>query len=341
MIGDYKKSPLPSIEHASNDMCNVIRTFHCIRGYDIIFATNHGIKHLTNKNRVTSRNEIKSFDFKLKWVHNDMDHFNTHIAKEISSIENRDDEERSYDSLIYILSSHGDGNETIYFSNGDQLPLEFIYVEFNNKNCQCLRQRPKIYMFDISRHDSDRYTSSSNTNQLQIQKMQADNNDVEIEHSLASTNKDHNSNVFITPTYTEQNHCVAIFGNSKQQPSPNIIVTKNSSSLFINSISKVVSCNVRFINSSLGDVLFETRQTMANELSMDNKKVKLDQIVLNEYSTMPYNIKFPSGAVMKENFAEKKESKTNVCISIVLIVLHNCKIVNAVSLDQTKNKCAR
>ena len=308
VIGDYKESPLPSIENASSDYYNVIRAFNYIRGYDVVFATNNDdYKHLTKKNRVTNINNIKSFNFKLKWLDEDMGAFNTHVAEEILLSQN------SYDSLIYILSSHGDGDQSIYYSNGDQLPLAYIDDMFNNKNCKCLRQRPKIYMFDVNRHGSDSYTSSR-SNQLQVQKkMQMKNDDIEIEQSLASTNNDNNSTVFITKTYTEKNHYCALFGNSKQQPSPNI-VTKTSPSLFIESITKVVSSNVLFINSSLGDVLFETRQIMANKLSMDNNKVKLDEIVLNENSTMPYDIQFSSSAVMKQNFQEEKESQTNVCI---------------------------
>ena len=139
VIADYKQSPLPSIEGALNDYYNVIRSFNYIRGYDTVFATNNGVQHLTNKNRVTNTNEIKSFDFKLKWVEDDMDDFNTHISQKILSSQNNDEAEEkvehsgNYDSLIYILSSHGDCDTALYDSNGEELSLEYIYYEYNNK----------------------------------------------------------------------------------------------------------------------------------------------------------------------------------------------------------------
>ena len=293
VIGDYKQSPLPSIKGAANDYCNVVRSFNCIRGYDVAFATNDGIKHLTNKNRVTNTNEIKSFDFKLKWFGDDIENFNEHIAQKILSSPNK--QAGSYDSLIYILSSHGDADETIYCSNGDELPLEFIDDKFNNKNCKSLRQRPKIYMFDIGQFPGDSHTKQ--TPNLQLNNY---HNDKRL-HVNKDQSKKATSSVPVldTKTYTEHSHCCTIFGNSKRQP------LRFINSLFISGISNVVSDSSMFDNSSLGDVLFETRQAMANALSSPNRRVVLDEIVLNEQNTMPYDIKFSSSTTI--------ESKTDVC----------------------------
>ena len=319
VIGDYKKSPLPSIENSSNDYFNVIRAFNYMRGYDTVFATNDGVKHLANENRVTSTNEIKSFDFKLKWAEDDVDDFNIHITQQILSFKNED----RYDSLIYILSCHGDTEKTIYDSDGEELSLEYIYDQFNNTNCKSLRQRPKIYLFDINKHGSDNYISSttsqinnhdnSNMKSVNCKDLQLTLNDGELKQSIPS------SPVLHTKTYTEQSHHCIIFGNSKQQPLR--INVKNTGSLFISSISKVASRNFTFINSSLGDVLFETRQIMADSLSIRKNRVQLDEIVLNEHSTMPYDIKFSSCVVMGANFKEEKESKTNVCACCVYCCL--------------------
>ena len=59
--------------------------------------------------------EIKSYDFKLRWVEDDIGDFNIHIDHEILSCENKNvvgDELKTvrhgYDRLINILFSHGD-----------------------------------------------------------------------------------------------------------------------------------------------------------------------------------------------------------------------------------------
>ena len=316
VIGDYKNSPLPSIKDASNDYYNAIRAFNYSRGYDVVFATNTGFKHLTNhdQNGILNTNEIKSFDFKLKWVEDDMQDFNTHISQEILSSseikENAGDRTSSYDSLIYILSSQGDSVSCFYDSNGEELSSEYIYYEFNNTNCKLLRQRPKIYLFDIGRIDSDIYTSSSSKKSQNNTTHNIQSKNIKLPKLTPSLP------VLDTKTYTEKSHCCTIFGNSKQQP----VIWKNArkdnynGSLFIASICNVVCHNFTFLNSSFGDVLFETRQNMANVLSSSEKRVKLDEIVLNERSTMPYDIKFSSSATIDE-----KESKTNVCSLIFLL----------------------
>ena len=328
VIGDYKDSPLPSIEGALNDYHNVVRAFNYIRRYDIVFATNNGVKHLANKNCVTNINEIKSFDFKLKWVDNDLDNFNTHISQEILSSQNGD--ANNYDSLIYILSSHGDSDESVYDSNGEELSIEYIHYTFNNKSCKSLRQRPKIYIFDIDRVGGDSYTAKQAS---QMHMLQSDNNINYNQNSNNLKSKDgehvhvHSPNmtpslpeaVLDTKTYTEKSHCCTIFGNSKQQPWS--IGTKNEfkGSLFVSSFTKAVSSNFTFDNSSFSDVLFETRQNMVNTLSLGKNRVRLDEIVLNERSTMPYDIRFASGGIIEANSKDDHDQdvKINVCCFIL------------------------
>ena len=335
VIGNYNQaSPIPSIEGASKEYYSVVRAFNYVRGYDIVFATNNGIKHMTKKNSFKRTKKIKSFDFKLSWVNDDVENFNQHIVQKILPSANNDTKmgTNRYDSLIYILSSHGDGDKAIYDSNGEEIPLEYIYYTFNNQNCKTLRQRPKIYMCDINRVGSDSCTPSR-CNRTQLQQSESkvnnhnncntDNVDSKNDEELQSIpDADHGNNqqnlmqqlpVVDTKTYTAQSHCCAIFGNSKHQPlqiAPNNINVNDDCSLFVDSITKVVSSNFTFVNSSLGDVLFETRQNMANALSLQQKKeIKLGDVVLKENSTMPYDIKFASSACVEANSNDEKESK--------------------------------
>ena len=319
VIGDYHESPLPSIKSALNDYHNVVYAFNYIRGYDIVFATTDGIKHLTNENRVTSANEICSFDFKLQWDDTDIDAFNKHVAEETVSCEDiikAAETINCYDSLIYILSAHGDGKQIIYGSNGDEISIQYtVCFQFNNKNCKSLRQLPKIYMFDINRYGSDTLASSNS----QLQSNINSNNINNFTHSLESNSPTACLPVLNTKTYTQESHCYTIYGNSKQQPSP-LNVPKTNCSLFISGITKVVRRNFTFVNSNLRDVVFETRQHMANVLSVPEKGIqtKLDDIVLIEQSTMPYEINFASSALIDTSSKDEKESKTDVCFSYLV-----------------------
>ena len=62
-----------------------------------------------------------------------------------------DDNETNFDSLIYVLSCHGDGKNLVYDRDGEWFALSFIYHEFDNQECRQLRNKPKIYLFDIDR----------------------------------------------------------------------------------------------------------------------------------------------------------------------------------------------
>ena len=52
---------------------------------------------------------------------------------------------------ICIISCHGDGKRSFYDSNGKDFSFSHVCYRFNNKNCKSLRNKPKIYAFDIKK----------------------------------------------------------------------------------------------------------------------------------------------------------------------------------------------
>ena len=66
--------------------------------------------------------------------------------------ESKDDfESDPYDGLIYFVSSHGDSDNVINDSTGEEYSLTFIFDKFDNENCPYLRHKPKIYFLDCCR----------------------------------------------------------------------------------------------------------------------------------------------------------------------------------------------
>lgn len=315
VIGDYKGSPLPSIAGATNDYVNVVRAFNCRRRYDIVFATNSltklEIKHITDDNVIRNENEIKLFDFKLKWSYDDIEDFNKRIATNVLATTS-DNGDYGYDGLIYILSSHGDSEKIIFDSNGEEMPLAYIYNQFDNQECKSLRQRPKVYICDVSRFGSNEHsgqgavkTTENETGHDQTKSGHYYAQKTQQTQETQETQQE--QKVADTTTYTKDSHCCKIFGNSKQQPLRFINGNRKNddSSLLIGSVCKVVAHNFTFVNSNLGDILLEIRHNMAKSLSVGNNIIGSDEIVLNKQNTLPYDIKFASSGTSNNSQQSK------------------------------------
>ena len=62
-----------------------------------------------------------------------------------------DDNKYKHDGLIYFISCLGDGDDAIYDSLGEEYNLAFLFDQFNNQECKCLTNKPKIFIIDTSR----------------------------------------------------------------------------------------------------------------------------------------------------------------------------------------------
>ena len=84
-------------------------------------------------------------------MYDEIEQFNEYICEKLLN----NDNQYNYDSLIYIISSHGTTGNTIFDSKGEEYILEFAFDVFNNQNCSCLRNKPKIFIIDSSRGEKE------------------------------------------------------------------------------------------------------------------------------------------------------------------------------------------
>ena len=311
IIGDYGGSTLLSIKEASKDYQNIIESFNGACGYTVVVAQNgnhnddYTLKYFGSGNAM----KYKLGDFKCKWTSDEIEDFNEKINADIIESENG-----HFDSLIYIVSCHGDGKNSIYDSNGENFSLSFIYHQFDNKNCKIWRDKPKIFLHDIYKNGG--ITADSNIgNDLEEKK-------VDISEIVGSKNK-HSSvlDKAVAATYTMDSHYRKIFGNSGQLPRISndktdwISTEMQNGSIFIQCFSDVLK------NSSSGNLtglLNKTRKKMATKLHLPQHND--NAIVLTDYSTMPYGIEFKNKINPHEN---KNDEYANTSLAQTV-----CKCIN-------------
>ena len=335
IIGDYTNSTLASIKTAWKDYQNIIHTFNITHGYDVIFAQNNlnvneneqeddidplHITYLQN----SKSNSNSNYNFKLKWTYDDIDEFNARIKSQY--IEN---ENYAFDGLVYIISSHGN-DKTMYDSNGESFALEFVYHEFDNQQCRQLRNKPKIYLHDTNRidfcnnSDTNSYDNGGSINTMKVYKntLAAAAKQKYISDKLYNSSSSSGSR---TPTYIKDTHFRKVFGHSGQQYVTNETrdwinkITQNGS-IFIQSFTAV------FKNGpNLTDILFDTRKFMATLLRVPRNDP--DYVVLDDKSTMPYDIKFDicqndHQAKIHENKNQSVIQDTVCALFILIICIH-------------------
>lgn len=355
IIGDYSNSTLPSIELALNDYYNIIKSFNNVCGYGIVIPIESDEDEITDikqmkKGEIMSIDDINNCKFKLSWTFDEILDFNSKVKKQY--IENRN---YGYDSLIYLISCHGSKNDIIYDSNGESIPLSYIYSQFNNKNCKQLRQKPKIYLCDTNRvlitnkntakqipvvanlnHHDHGLPNLPNTGLMDVIDEEKENkaSQEQLTRDTMDTNQylNRNSNVLPTPsTYTEENHCRKVFGHSAQQA---IIHDSNYSqirsnhnyngSILIRCLGAVLKNNFSQLESNggrdLSQILFETRKYMALILNIPQNNT--DIVSLHDCNTMPYPVKLDVNGNLNDSAV--KASLNNTLYGSSTTLQHVC-----------------
>ena len=288
IIGDYSNSPLSSINGANNQYYHIIRTFNHTCKYKIAFATqnNSSFKIQCLHEPIQDNTEINKFDVKVNWSSIDIEQFVEKLKNDILNTYN-------FDSLIFLISGHGNGYNEIYDSNGENYSLEFIFYELNNANCRSLRQKPKIYFIDTNRVSSNTKKSSNyNGNIISDNFYEKKDDQKEAPQSICQESN-HNKMVDkqgILETYTKENHCRKIFGNIDEQMAVNASkISCTEKAIFIKSFSNAIATKI--VQNKLptfDDILFETRGNIASRLRLHS----VNGVVLHDFNTMPYPIQF-------------------------------------------------
>ena len=141
-IGDYDDT-LQNLIGITKDYKNIFYTFNNQYNYSLFYQTKDNQQIYTKHRFIDLKNEHLSEKIKIKWVEDEIiDFFKK--ARDII-IENK------HDSLIAVISSHGDTDGVIYDSNFDEVQLIEIFSIFMKNDCPHLQDKPKIFFVDACR----------------------------------------------------------------------------------------------------------------------------------------------------------------------------------------------
>ena len=139
MLGISEYHGMPNLDGVLKDYQNIIVIFSRLFGYDILYK-------LANDKYNTNKCEGNVNDsFKMKWTDNDIDEF---VEEAKSLLENNNNK---YDSLIFILSCHGEAEGVILDSNCEEYSLFSIFAKFNGSSLPHFAYCPKIFFVDACR----------------------------------------------------------------------------------------------------------------------------------------------------------------------------------------------
>ena len=121
-----------------NDYNNMITLFSKHWGYHFVYQT--------NKNKIVWVDPKKKIrqNFKIEWTYDEINTFINNIANIVKQL-------KYHDSLIFLISSHGDVDNVIIDSNGEEYQLMEIYDRFSNDinyGCPHLADKPKLFFVD-------------------------------------------------------------------------------------------------------------------------------------------------------------------------------------------------
>ena len=372
LIGDYKSCSLPCLKQATKDYKNIISIFSGIRKYHIVYLNeDNKLQHLNHPISKSSTNDMKSWKFKTKWTCDEIEEFNENVRSNIIQSQKNDDcnFNYNYDSIIYMLSCHGDRDECIYDSNGESMSITFILETFNNANCKQLRQKPKLYFFDTNRISTSITSNSSNvnsdiTNDTDMKQQEKNGACKNCQHSHDQSNgRDCDVTITTTPTtpttptatiaanasnktllqtYTKENHCRQIFGNTTEfaQFGNRSLKSRDMGGILLASLCATISCNKIFFEKDFDEILIDVRYEMAKLVGLP-KNVEL--VALIDHNRMPYKIRFGKKdqkphAQLKYNelnqFANKESMQQTVCYCVRTCHQMN---INVASLNCIRN----
>ena len=169
-IGHYASGKFTRVNGVADDYNNMIKLFvykwnfafvYQTDDNKTVFLTNNSINNNKNKNKNKSR--LYQSNFKLAWTGSEIDSFVGNVVKAVD----KGNVNKTFDSLLFIVSSHGENEHVILDTNNEEYQLTEIYQKFCNSKggCHCLKNKPKIFCIDVC-HDetvaSIQYALSNN-----------------------------------------------------------------------------------------------------------------------------------------------------------------------------------
>ena len=301
MIGIEYKDMCQEIIY--KDYANIKYAFHNICGYDIIYQTNdktNYYKHLTQYEGSFMKDSKK---FKTQWTTAEFDDFNDYVVSVLDGTKNTQDE---YDCLMYIISSAGDKDYTIYDSTGEEIILDFTFDCFNNTDCKHLRCKPKIFILNCDRGQIDCVATPTDinhpnnlsskdyggdTNEINDTNINNINYDVQFEH-----NNSWNAQFVNLTRYSQNEHTRFIWANADGFQIIKSGSAKDKGSYLIRNMSGVFASNKTFdkqtlLSDELNDIIMNVKTKMGQVKDNTNEHKLLTQII-EDVHRLPYYVKF-------------------------------------------------
>ena len=233
-IGDYDDE-LQNLIGITKDYKNMFYTFNNIYNYSLFYQTKDN-EQIYVKNRILNlKKEHLSQKIKVKWNDNEIIDF--FIKARDIVVQNK------HDSLLALISSHGDSEGVIYDSNFEDVQLFEIFGLFMRNKCPHLQDKPKIFFVDACRGSMKSLNQQPNSH---IKNNNNNNQDVKLTikgintgSSTDNNNVDQNDK---QPNVSQQQTTVAVvpleIENSNEQKQTDFDEKKKSSSI---NASKIVT----------------------------------------------------------------------------------------------------
>ena len=199
-IGTYPNGgALGDLKGIPNDYRRMIRLFVKHFGYSMMYRN-----HRNETQYLAPEESFYNKNYKLKWSSNEIANFAEEVKSKVIKTQP--------DSLIFIISSHGDRDKVIYDSYFEEISLLGIYSIFWNEeeSCPYLANKPKIFIVDACQgmltpvphgilkkrkgHISNSNTDNSNIISNGNGTKQSESNVINLESDLVEIAKEKNMN---------------------------------------------------------------------------------------------------------------------------------------------------
>ena len=318
-IGNFK-GQYPQL-FVERDYQNVIFAFNYTRGYHIVyFNPKNELIHLTN--RANQSKYYKSKNFKVTWNKKEIIQLNTIVKTRFLRTGNESTND-SYDSLIYIISTHGNRDDIIYDSDLNKIELQSIFSEFDNVNCSALQLKPKVFVLD---HCRGRKVAKLKPNSLyqdedEDEKEKHKEKEKEEKVDAKEMKKNHVDTKYNTrdkkpdttiPVVNAASHVLKIFANKNAYA---ISDGGCKGGYLIRSFTKVIINDDWFKGLNLNEMILQVRLVLQNYFGV---KPESPTQVIDTVSTIPCDIKFlENGTVLPKRLTIKNSQNQAVCTSCI------------------------
>ena len=287
-IGDYDADAMPSLVGVHNDYKKCIYTFLKM-GYCVLYQNkNNNTEYIDKYDAKWKTNGKTKIDVcmcsenaKKYWVDDEIEDFFVNVKDYVLKYQ--------HDGCIFLLSCHGDSEQVIIDSKGEEVSLLSLFSDYDGRNCQYLVDKPKIIFVDACRGsmkapiilpEKDVKESENNNIDLEVED-EAESKMIELNPqaiktsnalqsvnetnatSLTTTTKMQNKNTVVDDWYHSQANFIYVYAN------PDGYATADGGTkggYLIGAVKRVFSNLEISLNQTLNDIIQQIRAETKNNV---------------------------------------------------------------------------